>query len=88
MFPLHRELYVRCNPSWSNDFCAAELDNPGLTCVPLTQDRIAGLSTYYGPTDSCGEYSDCEAGNAGPVGGACAPCPAGIPGTLSITPDA
>jgi hypothetical protein len=52
---LHRYLYVRCDPSWANDYdyCAAELDNPGLTCVPLTQDRIAGLWTYYGPTDTC-----------------------------------
>ena len=37
---------------------------------------------------SAPQYSDCEAGNAGPVGGACAPCAAGIPGTLSITPRA
>ena len=50
---LHRYLYVRCPPSWSYDYCAAELDNPGLTCVPLTQDRIAGLYIYYGPTDTC-----------------------------------
>ena len=49
-----RTLFVRCEPSLaSNYYCAAELDNPGLTCVPLTQDRIAGLSTYYGPTDTC-----------------------------------
>ena len=61
MFPLHRILYVRCDPSWATDqytyndydHCAAELDNPGLTCVPLTQDRIAGLSGYHGPTDTC-----------------------------------
>ena len=50
---LHSVLYVRCSPSQSADYCAAELDNPGLTCVPLTQDRIAGLSIYYGPTDTC-----------------------------------
>ena len=50
---LHRDLYLRCHPSWSYDYCAAELDNPGLTCVPLTQARIAGLEYYYGPTDTC-----------------------------------
>ena len=50
---LHSTLYLRCHPSTSADYCAAELDNPGLTCVPLTQDRIAGLWAYYGPTDTC-----------------------------------
>jgi hypothetical protein len=38
-------------------------------------------------TSDC-SASSCEAGNARPVGGACAPCAAGIPGTLSITPRA
>ena len=52
---LHSTLYVRCDVYGKRNYdsCAAELDNPGLTCVPLTQDRIAGLSSYFGPTDTC-----------------------------------
>ena len=34
------------------------------------------------------QYSDCEAGNAGPVDGACAPCAPGIPSTLFTAPRA
>ena len=39
---------------------------------------------------SAPQYSDCEAGNAGPVDGSspCAPCAAGIACTLSTTPRA
>ena len=53
---LHRWLFVRCNPSWTSDYCAAELDNPGLTCVPAVQEIIYCLvrrMAYYGPTDTC-----------------------------------
>ena len=64
---LHRYLYVRCDPSWTPYYCAAELDNPGLTCVPLTQASIAGLSTYYGPTSTC-EVRRMR------IPGLCAPC--------------
>ncbi len=52
---LHRQLYLRCDPSWasSNAFCAAERDNAALTCVPLTQARITALINYFGPADTC-----------------------------------
>ena len=49
---------MRCNP-WDVsflDYCAAERDNPALTCIPLTQARIAAISTYYGPADTCEGY--------------------------------
>ncbi len=51
---LHRQLYVRCDPSWASsyDFCAAERDNAALTCVPLTQARITAI-TYFGPRVTC-----------------------------------
>jgi hypothetical protein len=51
---LHRQLRLRCDPSWVvyYDYCAAERDNAALTCVPLTQARIAAI-TYYGPADTC-----------------------------------
>ena len=44
---------MRCDPSWTYDYCAAERDNPALTCIPLTQARIAALSDYGGPADTC-----------------------------------
>jgi hypothetical protein len=57
---LRRDLYVRCTPYGLSMhrharfyFCAAELDNAALTCVPLTQARIAGLTEYHGPLDTC-----------------------------------
>ena len=51
---LHRYLYLRCPPSWTSDYCAAERDNPALTCTPLTQLRIkTTISNYYGPADTC-----------------------------------
>ena len=50
---LHRDLYLRCPPSWTSDYCATERDNPALTCIPMTQARIAAFSTYYGPADTC-----------------------------------
>ena len=52
---LHRQLYVRCDPSWVGeiDHCAAERDNAALTCVPLAQARITALITYFGPADTC-----------------------------------
>ena len=50
---LHRRLYLRCPSSWTYDYCAAERDNPALTCIPLTQARIASISIYYGPADTC-----------------------------------
>ena len=54
MCALLRKLYLRCDPSWTSDYCAAERDNPALTCIPLTQARIeATISTYYGPADTC-----------------------------------
>ena len=36
---LHRDLRLR--------------DNAALTCVPLTQARIAAINIYYGPADTC-----------------------------------
>ena len=50
---LHMYLYLRCNPSWTSDYCATERDNPALTCIPLTQARIAAIDYYYGPADTC-----------------------------------
>ena len=50
---LLRYLYLRCPPSWTDDYCAAERDNPALACVPLTQARIAAIGYYYGPADTC-----------------------------------
>ena len=64
---LHKHLWVRCDPSWSYASCAAASDNAALTCVPLTQASIAGLSTYYGPTSTC-EVRRMR------IPGLCAPC--------------
>ena len=50
---LHRNLYLRCHPSWTDDYCATERDNPALTCIPLTQARIAAINEYNGPADTC-----------------------------------
>ena len=50
---LLRWLYLRCSPSSTSDYCAAERDNPALACVPLTQARIAAINYYYGPADTC-----------------------------------
>ena len=50
---LHRDLYLRCAPWWGDDYCATERDNPALTCIPLTQARIAAIDYYYGPEDTC-----------------------------------
>ena len=50
---LHMYLYLRCNPSWTSDYCATERDNPALTCIPLTQARITAISNHYGPADTC-----------------------------------
>ena len=50
---LHRYLFLRCHPSNSNDYCATERDNPALTCIPLTQARVAAIDYYYGPADTC-----------------------------------
>ena len=47
---LHRRLYLRCPPSWQ---CQTERDNPALTCIPLTQARVAAIDYYYGPADTC-----------------------------------
>ena len=44
---------MRCGPSWSYDYCAAERDSPALTCIPLTQARIASITYYLGPADTC-----------------------------------
>ncbi len=68
-----RELVLRFDPAQGY---AAESDNGPLSCVPLTQADIAGLSKYSGPRSTC-EYSNCTAGNAGPIGGTCTPCAAG-----------
>jgi len=61
-----------------------ELRGNALTCAPLSQEAMARVDTYNGPTATC---SDCEAGNAGPVGGACAPCAAGFFHFILKTPD-
>ena len=50
---LHRFLFLRYHPSWTYDYCATERDNPALTCIPLTQARIAAFSYYGGPADTC-----------------------------------
>ena len=52
---LHRSLHVRCDPRWASAYpwCAAERDNAALTCVPLAQARIAAITHYYGPADTC-----------------------------------
>ena len=52
---LHRILYLRCPPEswWDYDYCATERDNPALTCIPLTQARVAAIDYYYGPADTC-----------------------------------
>jgi hypothetical protein len=60
------------------DYCAgdrSERDNQALACVPLTQQRIAAIENYVGPTATC--QSSCTAGNAGPLDGTCTPCAAG-----------
>ena len=40
----HRTLYLRCQYS----DCTTDL-----TCAPLSQEAMASLDTYYGPTASC-----------------------------------
>ena len=85
--PLTRltELYVRCTPYGLAMhaharfyYCAAESDNAALTCVPLTQARMARLAKYYGPLDSC--EVECPVGLQGEEGdnfGWCSPCASG-----------
>ena len=77
-------LSLNCDPAqrWRCQKCGraqcAESDFTDnlFTCVPLTQARIAGLREYRGPSSTC-EYSNCTAGNAGPIGSTCMPCGAG-----------
>jgi hypothetical protein len=47
-----RLLYLRCPPGWSCSW-VVRADNPALTCVPLTQARIAAIDNYYGPSVTC-----------------------------------
>jgi hypothetical protein len=54
-------------------------NNPDMSCVPLTQERIAAIRYYGGPSVTCQLY--CTAGNAGPWSGGsqtCTPCGSGF----------
>jgi hypothetical protein len=44
-----RQLYLRCDPVFQ---CSSSGDNSALTCVPLTQARIAAIS-YVGQRVTC-----------------------------------
>ena len=69
-------LSLRCDGCQST-----AIDNPRMTCVPLTSAQISALHTYRGPTQSCA----CTAGYSGPDGG-CIPCGAGTFITCSSAP--
>ena len=86
--PSLTRIFLKCESFWSDSSCTTSgKDNPALTCTPLSQARIAALgysgyssgksNFYKGPMTTC-QYSSCTAGNAGPVGGTCAPCEAGF----------
>jgi len=85
-----RTLWLRCDPEdWPyTNWCSSSGDNPALTCMPLSQERIANVSysiswyidiaDYPGPTVTCRLY--CTTGNAGPWIGdsqTCTACGAG-----------
>ena len=68
-------VYLTPENQWSSD-PTCSVDTNSLSCVTLTAQQQSAMTSYHGPTTTCGEI--CNAGYAAPAGGSCTACAPGV----------